>query len=362
MKMIQKEAFALAIVLSLLGGSMHSTTPSRGAKLNYKPPISESKLPEYTAFPKRRLVIVTAQGTIKLQLFEKIAPNHVANIIDLANSDFYNSTYFHRVIPGFMIQGGDPNTKDDDFSNDGQGNNGSNRLIAEFSEVHHARGILSMARAADPNSASCQFFICVAEAASLDRKYTVFGQVTDGIEVVDAIVNLPDATNRSRSRISNEGGTNPGRAAEVLRMFVENDGTDKKAEEKFTPTERKRVEVDRASEASMKAQEQRGAAVAKKADALLGPDVIERLASHFMTSQEAGENALGISMTLGTMTLGNRFDPTILNLAAMLGKNEDIKEYFQIRFRSIPTFIPIQLHELSKYTGLSYDELRALQE
>ncbi len=200
-------AATLAIITS---ATILGTGPS------YKPPMTGTKLDQLTAHPKRRLVIVTKQGTIKLQLFEKVAPNHVANIIKLADSHFYNGTYFHRVIPGFMIQGGDPNTKDNDYSNDGQGNNGSVRLNAEFNSVHHERGILSMARTNDPNSASCQFFICVADAGFLDKQYTVFGQVTDGMDVVDKIVNLPDVTGKP-------GGTNPGRAAEVEKMYVENE-------------------------------------------------------------------------------------------------------------------------------------------
>jgi len=200
--------------------SCAATTLGTGPK--YKPPITGTKLDEYTSHLKRRLVIVTKQGTIKLQLFEKMAPNHVANIIKLADSHFYDGTYFHRVIPGFMIQGGDPNTKDNDYSNDGQGNNGSVRLKAEFNNIHHERGILSMARTNDSNSASCQFFICVADAGFLDHKYTAFGQVTDGMDVVDKIVNLPDVTGRPADQIS-RGGANPGRAAEVIKMYVEND-------------------------------------------------------------------------------------------------------------------------------------------
>jgi cyclophilin family peptidyl-prolyl cis-trans isomerase len=195
-----------------------TTIPGTGP--NYKPPITGTKLDQYTSHPKRRLVIVTKQGTIKLQLFEKAAPNHVANIISLADSHFYDGTYFHRVIPGFMIQGGDPNTKDNDYSNDGQGNNGSNRLKAEFNAIHHERGILSMARTPDVNSASCQFFICVADAGFLDRQYTAFGQVTDGIDVVDKIVNLPDVTGKPHDPNS---GSNPGKAAEVIKMYVENE-------------------------------------------------------------------------------------------------------------------------------------------
>ena len=132
-----------------------NATTILGTGPSYKPPMTGTRLDQLTAHPKRHLVIVTKQGTIKLQLFEKVAPNHVANIINLAKTHFYDGTYFHRTMLGFMIQGGDPNTKDDDYSNDGQGNNGSNRLKAEFNSVHHERGILSMARTSDPNSASC---------------------------------------------------------------------------------------------------------------------------------------------------------------------------------------------------------------
>ena len=225
-KSITYSILSLAVAAILCAAAFtftHSATATTMTpNSSYKPPITGTKLDQYTSHPKRHLVIVTKQGTIKLQLFEKVAPNHVQNIIDLANSHFYDGTYFHRVIPGFMIQGGDPNTKDADFSNDGMGNNGSKRLMAEFNEIHHARGILSMARTPDPNSASCQFFICVADASSLDRQYTVFGQVIEGMDVVDKIVALPDATNRSQQMIANQG-TNPGKAAEVIKMYVENE-------------------------------------------------------------------------------------------------------------------------------------------
>ncbi len=201
-----------------------SSTDARSStyeQSSYKPPITGTKLDQYTAHPKRLLVIVTKQGTIKLQLFEKIAPNHVANIIDLANTHFYDGTYFHRVIPGFMIQGGDPNTKDDNYNNDGQGN-GPRMLKAEFNDIHHTRGILSMARANDPNSASCQFFICVADAGFLDHQYTAFGQVVDGMDVVDKIVNLPDVTG-APPQVVQQRGKNPGRTAEVTKVYVENE-------------------------------------------------------------------------------------------------------------------------------------------
>jgi peptidyl-prolyl cis-trans isomerase B (cyclophilin B) len=133
-------------------------------------------------------VLHTKFGDITLSFFPEVAPNHVKGFIDLANEGFYNGTTFHRVVPGFVIQGGDPNTKSDDRSKHGLGGPGYT-LKAEFSNLPHKRGTLSMARAANPDSAGSQFFICVADAAFLDGQYTVFGEVVDGIDVVDEIVN-----------------------------------------------------------------------------------------------------------------------------------------------------------------------------
>ena len=138
----------------------------------------------------------TTAGEIDIRFFPDVAPNHVKNFIDLANKGFYNGTKFHRVIPGFMIQGGDPNTKSNDTSSWGTGGSGKN-VAAEFNTISHKRGIVSMARASDPNSASSQFFIVVKDSPFLDRQYTVFGQVTKGMEVADKIVNAPgDASDR----------------------------------------------------------------------------------------------------------------------------------------------------------------------
>ncbi len=138
----------------------------------------------------------TTAGEIDVRFFPDVAPNHVKNFIDLAQKAFYNGTKFHRVIPGFMIQGGDPNTKGLDTSNWGTGGSGKN-VAAEFSPISHKRGIVSMARSSDPNSASSQFFIVVKDSPFLDRQYTVFGQVTKGMDVADKIVNAArDANDR----------------------------------------------------------------------------------------------------------------------------------------------------------------------
>src|SRR6185369_8256060 len=132
----------------------------------------------------------TTLGKIVLKFYPDVAPNHVANFKKLAKDGFYNGTIFHRVIPGFMIQGGDPNTKSEDRSRHGIGGSGQN-LKAEFNSKPHVRGTLSMARSMDPNSASSQFFICVAASQQLNGQYTVFGEVVEGMDVVDKIVNTP---------------------------------------------------------------------------------------------------------------------------------------------------------------------------
>ena len=135
-------------------------------------------------------VIETRLGDIELELQNDIAPGHVKNFKDLAGKGFYDGTTFHRVIPGFMIQGGDPNTKSDDRSTHGMGGPGYT-IKAEFSSTPHTRGVLSMARSQDPDSAGSQFFVVVKDSSFLDNQYTVFGRVTKGMEVVDKIVSVP---------------------------------------------------------------------------------------------------------------------------------------------------------------------------
>jgi len=135
-------------------------------------------------------IISTKLGDIVLEFFPDVAPNHVRNFKYLANAGFYNGCTFHRVIPNFMIQGGDPNSKDTIRANDGTGGPGWS-VAAEFNPKEHIRGTLSMARSQNPNSAGSQFFICVKTAKQLDNNYTVFGQTIKGIEAVDQIVNQP---------------------------------------------------------------------------------------------------------------------------------------------------------------------------
>ena len=135
----------------------------------------------------QQAIIHTKLGDITLKFFPDVAPNHVNNFIELAQKGFYNGTTFHRVIPKFMIQGGDPNTKNPDRSKHGMGGPGYS-VKAEFNKKPHKRGTLSMARSAHPDSAGSQFFICVADAPFLNRQYTVFGEVVSGMEVADKIV------------------------------------------------------------------------------------------------------------------------------------------------------------------------------
>jgi peptidyl-prolyl cis-trans isomerase B (cyclophilin B) len=139
-------------------------------------------------------VIETNLGEIDITFLPDKAPGHVKNFETLAKKGFYDGTKFHRVIPGFMIQGGDPNSKDKDRGNDGQGGPGYT-IKAEFNDTPHTRGVVSMARTSDPNSAGSQFFIVVKDSNFLDHQYTVFGKVTKGMDVVDKIVNLPRDSN-----------------------------------------------------------------------------------------------------------------------------------------------------------------------
>lgn len=126
------------------------------------------------------IVMELKTGTVKIALRPDIAPNHVARIKELAGAGFYDGIVFHRVIPGFMAQTGDP-------TGTGSGGSKLSNLKAEFSKERHTRGTVSMARTNDPNSANSQFFICFDEAPWLDRQYTIWGQVVEGMEHVDAI-------------------------------------------------------------------------------------------------------------------------------------------------------------------------------
>ncbi len=141
----------------------------------------------HAAYGNPKVIIETKFGNMELQLYQDTAPGHVDNFIKLVKQGFYDGTIFHRVIPGFMIQGGDPNTRGKDKSRYGMGGPGYS-IKAEFNDRPHKRGILSMARSSNPDSAGSQFFIVVKDSPFLDGQYTVFGEVTSGMDVADKIV------------------------------------------------------------------------------------------------------------------------------------------------------------------------------
>ena len=139
-------------------------------------------------------VVTTNMGTMVLEFWPDVAPKHVENFKTLAKKGFYDGTAFHRVIKGFMIQGGDPLTKDDaNAARWGTGDPGY-KIKAEFNDKPHTRGVLSMARSQDPDSAGSQFFICHDKASSLDGKYTAFGKLIKGDDVLEKIATTPTTT------------------------------------------------------------------------------------------------------------------------------------------------------------------------
>jgi peptidyl-prolyl cis-trans isomerase B (cyclophilin B) len=150
---------------------------------------------------KEWAVMKTSKGEMTIEFWEDVAPKTVANFKKLAKEGFYNGTAFHRIIKGFMIQGGDPNTKDPSKEGIyGMGDPGY-KIKAEFNDKKHERGVLSMARSMDPDSAGSQFFICLDPAPFLDRQYTGFGRLVKGEEVLLKIGDTPVASNgRERSK------------------------------------------------------------------------------------------------------------------------------------------------------------------
>jgi peptidyl-prolyl cis-trans isomerase B (cyclophilin B) len=138
-----------------------------------------------------RAILATSEGEMVLEFWPEVAPGHVENFKKLAKEGFYDGTCFHRVIKGFMIQGGDPLTKDDaNKSRWGTGGPGY-QIKAEFNDKPHVRGVLSMARSNDPNSAGSQFFICHGDSRFLDKQYTAFGKLIKGDEVLEKIATNP---------------------------------------------------------------------------------------------------------------------------------------------------------------------------
>ena len=187
-------AFGGAAIAQTAG--VHTATPDISTLVN-QDGIPDKGLPDSAGWGAKTpkdgdpiAIIHTDLGRIVLRFFPEVAPKHVKNFIDLAKKGFFDGTLFHRVIPGFMIQGGDPNTKNPDTSQWGEGGPGYT-VNAEFNDVSHQPGILSMARAEDVNSAGSQFFIVHKAATRLDHRYTVFGEVLEGMDVVSKIANTP---------------------------------------------------------------------------------------------------------------------------------------------------------------------------
>jgi peptidyl-prolyl cis-trans isomerase B (cyclophilin B) len=178
---------SLSVSLSVLVGTVVAAEKDKSKSVAVKEP---------------RAILKTKYGEIEIKFFQDKAPKHVENFVKLAKSGFYNGTIFHRVIPGFMIQGGDPNTKDPN-KKDVYGMGGPGHSVkAEFNDTPHKRGIVSMARAQDPDSAGSQFFIVVEDSRFLDNKYTAFGEVVKGMGVADKIVNAPrDGRDNPNDRI-----------------------------------------------------------------------------------------------------------------------------------------------------------------
>ena len=154
--------------------------------------------------------VVTSAGTMKFEFFTDKAPRHVKNFVDLAEKGFYDGTVFHRTIKGFMIQGGCP---------EGSGRGGPGyKVKAEFNDTRHVKGVLSMARSQDPDSAGSQFFVCHGTADFLDRQYTAFGRLVSGEETLDAIASAPVAAGAGGER------SKPVKPVKVERVVVHRAG------------------------------------------------------------------------------------------------------------------------------------------
>jgi peptidyl-prolyl cis-trans isomerase B (cyclophilin B) len=161
------------------------------------------------------VMLETSRGDMVLEMWPDVAPKHVRNFLDLAYTGFYDGTLFHRVMPGFMIQGGDPYTKDPKRQSEWGTGQGPRKLKAEFNKKKHLRGVLSMARGDDPDSATCQFFVMDAPTPDLDGKYTGFGLLIDGYDVLTKIVNSPGSTIPAPG-----SGTRPSEPQRIVRARV----------------------------------------------------------------------------------------------------------------------------------------------
>ena len=175
----------LVLLFGLASASAAETNSAPAAKAEHK---KEAAKPDSKPVAAKEVAIVkTSEGEMVLEFWPDVAPNHVENFKKLAKKGFYDGTCFHRVIKGFMIQGGDPNTKDESKKSSwGMGSPGYT-VKAEFNSKPHVRGVLSMARSQDPDSAGSQFFICHGDPRFLDNQYTAFGKLIKGDDVLEKI-------------------------------------------------------------------------------------------------------------------------------------------------------------------------------
>jgi cyclophilin family peptidyl-prolyl cis-trans isomerase len=210
-----------ALAVGVLAGNVHAATGTAASKSSTTKSTTKKAVTMTTETQPQVAVLETAQGTIVIRFHEADAPKTSANFKKLVREHFYDGTYFHRVIPGFMIQGGDPNTKNADPNDDGLG--GPAYTIPAEIKLPHIRGAVATARTGDgvnPQRASSgsQFFIDVAPQTSLDRGgYTVFGQVISGMDAVDKIVALGADPGTPKG----PGGPNPGKKALIVKATLE---------------------------------------------------------------------------------------------------------------------------------------------
>ncbi len=214
-------SFILFMSAGIAGAKEHEAKDSKGSA------TAESKEGE-----KEVAVIETTMGRMVIEFWPEVAPNTVKNFKKLARKDFYDGTAFHRVVEGFMIQGGDPLTKDPSKS-DQWGTGGPGYSIdAEFNDRKHVRGVISMARSRDPDSAGSQFFICLDKAPFLDGKYTGFGKLIRGDKVLEKIGNVPtklDPSGREQSRPKERVGVKEIRIVPIDELKNDEDDEDDEA-------------------------------------------------------------------------------------------------------------------------------------
>lgn len=189
--------FILVVISSVSASFAFAQKKGSKEKSSSSKPSSAKMTPTTSTRPQYVISVTSggkALGSITIEIFNDLAPKHAANFDSLVAIKFYNGTAFHRIIPGFMIQGGDPNSRPSSGKPKalwGTGEPGQRTVPAEFSQtLHHEPGIISAARTPDPNSATSQFFICHGNATYLDGQYSIFGRVVSGMEVVDQIAHV----------------------------------------------------------------------------------------------------------------------------------------------------------------------------